>query len=108
VFSFKYSPRPNTPALQLDQQVPEEEKGRRLIILQERQRQMQQERNRALIGQTFEIVVEGHNPRRGNYLGRLRTNRVVSFEGTDVALGSYRQVRIARAGATSLAGELIT
>lgn len=108
VFSFKYSPRPNTPALQLDQQVPEEEKGRRLIILQERQRQMQQERNRALIGQTFEIVVEGHNPRQGNYLGRLRTNRVVSFEGTDVALGSYRQVQIARAGATSLAGELIT
>lgn len=108
VFSFKYSPRPNTPALQLDQQVPEEEQGRRLTILQERQRQMQQERNRALIGQTFEIVVEGHNPRRGNYLGRLRTNRVVSFEGTDVALGSYRQVRIVRAGATSLAGELIT
>src|SRR5437899_5521463 len=58
-FSFKYSPRPNTPALRLDDPIPEEEKGRRLAILQERQRQIQTRRNEALVGQVFEVLVEG-------------------------------------------------
>ncbi|MBI4462087.1 MAG: tRNA (N6-isopentenyl adenosine(37)-C2)-methylthiotransferase MiaB [Acidobacteria bacterium] len=106
-FSFKYSPRPNTPALQLGDQVPEEEKGRRLMVLQARQRQIQQARNEALVGQTFDVLVEAHNPRQNQYMGRLGTNRVANFEATDVELGSYRHVRIERAGPNSLVGELV-
>ena len=62
-FSFKYSPRPNTPALRLDDPIPEEEQGRRLAILQERQRQIQTRRNEALVGQVFEVLVEGKSRR---------------------------------------------
>src|SRR6185295_14383906 len=50
IFSFKYSPRPNTPALQLSEQIPEDEKGRRLTILQEKQRGIQIRRNAEYIG----------------------------------------------------------
>ncbi len=107
IFSFKYSPRPNTPALALDEQIPEEEKGRRLALLQSRQRQIQHARNAQLIGQTAEVLVEAHNPRTGQYTGRMTTNRIVNFAGTDVEGGRYRTVRILRAGPNSLVGELI-
>jgi tRNA-2-methylthio-N6-dimethylallyladenosine synthase len=50
VFSFKYSPRPNTAALTLDGHLPDEEKGRRLAILQEKQRAIQLRRNSQWIG----------------------------------------------------------
>ncbi|MFQ5926608.1 MAG: tRNA (N6-isopentenyl adenosine(37)-C2)-methylthiotransferase MiaB [Terriglobia bacterium] len=107
MFSFKYSPRPNTPALTFEDPVPEAEKGRRLVVLQERQRQLQQARNEALVGETVEVLVEAHNPRHGQSVGRLSTNRVVNFAAADAALGSYRQVRIVRAGPHSLVGELV-
>lgn len=107
VFSFKYSPRPNTSALALEHQIPEEEKGQRLLLLQERQRRIQQARNEGLVGQTFEVLVEAHNPRQGQYVGRMGTNRVVNFAATEVALGTYRQVHITRAGPNSLVGELV-
>ena len=106
-FSFKYSPRPSTPALARDGQVPEEEKGRRLAVLQNRQRQIQQARNERLIGQTAEVFVEAHNPRTGQYTGRMTTNRIVNFAGVRVQEGTYRTVRILRAGPNSLVGELI-
>src|ERR1700738_2557433 len=50
MFSFKYSPRPNTPALSMNDPISEEEKGRRLALLQEKQRQIQTESNGALVG----------------------------------------------------------
>ena len=50
LFSFKYSPRPNTAALAMDDHIPEDEKQRRLVILQEKQRAIQIRRNAALIG----------------------------------------------------------
>src|ERR1700741_4659222 len=50
VFAFKYSPRPNTPSLAMPDAIPEEEKSRRLAVLQERQRQIQIARNEKLIG----------------------------------------------------------
>src|SRR5207244_5760527 len=61
VFSFKYSPRPNTPAISMADPIPEEEKGRRLAVLQERQRRIQTARNEALVGQTFEVLVDGQS-----------------------------------------------
>src|SRR5579884_2212616 len=59
MFIFKYSKRPNTPALQYEDQIPEEEKTRRLMILQERQRAIQLRRNAQYIGKTEEVLVEG-------------------------------------------------
>jgi len=106
VFSFKFSPRPNTPALRLDDPLPEEEQGRRLAILQERQRQIQTARNAALVGQTFEVLVDACHAATGQWAGRTTSNRVVNFSSPrQNLLGEYVQVRITRAGPNSVVGE---
>jgi tRNA-2-methylthio-N6-dimethylallyladenosine synthase len=115
IFSFKYSVRPNTPALSLGDHVPEEEKSRRLIILQERQREIQLRLNSKLIGSEQEALVEGFNSTTGQWIGRTSQNRVLNFtaqpreDGTvperKGVIGSYVPVRVLRAGPNSLAGE---
>jgi tRNA-2-methylthio-N6-dimethylallyladenosine synthase len=109
MFSFKYSPRPNTAALELDGQVPEDEKGRRLAILQERQRVIQMRRNSELVGAVQEVMVEGYNARTGQWIGRTSQNRVLNFvhpsAGNEPRPGAYLLVRVTRAGPNSLAGE---
>jgi len=108
-FSFKYSPRPNTPALRLDDPIPEEEQGRRLAILQERQRQIQTRRNEALVGQVFEVLVEGKSRRENQWTGHTSSNRVLNFSSpAENLLGEYAQVRVTRAGPNSLVGEHVT
>jgi tRNA-2-methylthio-N6-dimethylallyladenosine synthase len=108
-FTFKYSPRPNTPALHLDDPIPEEEKGRRLAILQERQRQIQARRNEALVGQVFEVLVEGKSRRENQWAGHTSSNRVLNFSSpAENLLGQYTQVRVTRAGPNSLVGEHVT
>src|ERR1700687_2035751 len=57
IFCFKYSPRPNTPSLQLEDAIPDEEKSRRLIVLQERQREIQRRRYQRHVGQILEVMV---------------------------------------------------
>ena len=105
VFSFKFSPRPNTAALEFADTVAEEEKGRRLAVLQEVQRQIQLRRNQALVGQTFEVLVEGYQPRLGQAVGRTTSNRVLNFPGEPADIGCYRQVKVTSAGPNSLVGE---
>lgn len=108
VFSFKYSARPNTAALALDGHLPEEEKGRRLAILQERQRAIQLRRNGEWIGRRVEVLVESFNPGTGQWVGRTAENRVVNFTGpqepAESLAGRYVEVRVTRAGPNSLAG----
>jgi tRNA-2-methylthio-N6-dimethylallyladenosine synthase len=106
VFSFKYSPRPNTPASSMADAIPEEEKGRRLAILQDRQRQIQIERNEKLVGETFEVLVDGRHASRGQWTGRTTSNRILNFtSSSESILGEYAQVRVTRAGPNSLVGE---
>ena len=115
IFSFKYSRRPNTPALALADQVPDEEKGRRLTILQERQRTIQLRRNSSLIGSEQEALIEGFNGVTGQWIGRTSQNRVLNFTAAPRAggaappkgevIGRYVPVRVQRAGPNSLAGE---
>jgi tRNA-2-methylthio-N6-dimethylallyladenosine synthase len=117
VFSFKYSPRPNTGALALGDHVPEEEKSRRLAALQDKQRSIQLKRNAAAIGSRQEVLVEGRNSRAGQWAGRTSQNRVVNFtlasggEGPEPAespAGRYLDVMVTRAGPYSLAGERLS
>ncbi|MGH9690806.1 MAG: tRNA (N6-isopentenyl adenosine(37)-C2)-methylthiotransferase MiaB [Candidatus Acidiferrales bacterium] len=106
VFSFKYSPRPNTPAREMPDAIPEEEKGRRLAVLQGRQRQIQTARNQKLIGECFEVLVDGRHAERGQWAGRSTSNRVVNFTSPrENLLGQYIQVQITRSGPNSLVGE---
>jgi len=112
IFSFKYSRRPNTPALALGDQIPEEEKGRRLSILQERQRAIQVRRNATYLGRVEECLVEGFNKATGQWIGRTSQNKTLNFlrpasGADDNLLGSYIEVRVTRAGPNSLAGESV-
>jgi tRNA-2-methylthio-N6-dimethylallyladenosine synthase len=65
VFAFKYSPRPNTPAIRMNDSIPDEEKSKRLSILQERQREIQRANYEKQIGEIIEVMVEGRNEARG-------------------------------------------
>ncbi len=79
MFIFKYSKRPNTSALQYEDHVPEEEKTRRFLILQERQREIQIRRNCSYIGKTEEVHVEGFNLATGQWIGRTSQNKTLNF-----------------------------
>jgi tRNA-2-methylthio-N6-dimethylallyladenosine synthase len=110
LFSFKYSPRPNTAALKLADQIPEEEKTRRLMILQERQRAVQIRRNSEAIGSVQEVLVEGKNQPLGQWIGRTSQNRTLNFAhapGDESLIGRYLPVRVTRAGPNSLVGESV-
>ena len=115
LFNFKYSRRPNTPALALGDHIPEEEKTRRHIVLQELQRDIQIRRNSALVGTVEEAFVEGYNQATGQWIGRTTQNRPLNFiypefpgprEGVTLA-GTYCSVLVTRAGPNSLAGERV-
>jgi len=107
IFSFKYSPRPNTLAEASGDAVAEEEKGRRLAELQEIQRQIQLRRNQALLGETFEVLVEAYQERLRQAVGRSTTNRVINFPGSPDDVGRYLTVKVAWAGPNSLVGARI-
>ncbi|MBI3695037.1 MAG: tRNA (N6-isopentenyl adenosine(37)-C2)-methylthiotransferase MiaB, partial [Acidobacteria bacterium] len=110
IFSFKYSPRPNTPAAAYADAVPEEEKSRRLTIVQEHQRAIQVRRNAAFVGEEHEVLVEGRHEKLGQWVGRTSQNRVLNFSappGDENLLGQYRRVRVTRAGPNSLVGEMV-
>jgi tRNA-2-methylthio-N6-dimethylallyladenosine synthase len=107
IFSFKYSQRPFTSALKLEDDVPEEEKSERLSELQQTQREIQIRLNHGLIGQTKEVLVETHSKKNSEMLmGRTNCNRSVNFEGTSDLLGKFVQVNITGAGPNSLVGDL--
>ena len=110
IFSFKYSRRPNTPALALDDQIPEEEKTRRLTIVQEHQRNIQVRRNAGYLGSVEECMVEGFNKATSQWIGRTSQNKTLNFlrPGRDEDVtGQYLEVRVTRAGPNSLVGEAV-
>ena len=109
LFSFKYSQRPNTAALAMEDKIPEEEKTRRIMVLNEKQRAIQIRRNSELIGTIEEVHVEGRNQALGQWIGRTSQNRTLNFthpaaDGGPV-IGQYMPVRVTRAGPNSLVGE---
>jgi tRNA-2-methylthio-N6-dimethylallyladenosine synthase len=109
IFSFKYSPRPNTAAMHLPDAIPEEEKSRRLAVLNERQRAIQIAANEKLVGQSYEVLVDGCHPARTQWGGRTSCNRLINFTSPrGNLLGEYVQVKITRAGPNSFAGEHLT
>ena len=119
IFAFKYSPRPNTAALAMGDHIPEEEKIRRLGVLNEHQRAIQIRRNSELIGRVEQVHVEGRHQSLGQWVGRTSQNRTLNFtdtsEGqgtgnglqTGISIGNYLDVRVTRAGPHSLVGESV-
>jgi tRNA-2-methylthio-N6-dimethylallyladenosine synthase len=110
VFGFKYSPRPNTPALVMIDSIQDVEKATRLQVLLDRQREIQRINYDKHLGEVMEVMVEGTNPVRGQITGRSSQNKPVNFTiGGPIAPapGSYAQVRITKTFPNSLVGEAV-
>ncbi|MCG8534744.1 MAG: tRNA (N6-isopentenyl adenosine(37)-C2)-methylthiotransferase MiaB, partial [Pseudomonadales bacterium] len=108
-FSFIYSARPGTPAADLEDGVPQEEKKRRLGLLQHRINQNAQQISRQMVGSTQCILVDGISKKDpGQLQGRTENNRVVNFRHDDDELiGQFVEVIIEDALPNSLRGEFV-
>ena len=110
VFAFKYSPRPNTPSLKLEDAIPDEEKARRLEVLMSRQREIQRARYEKYIGTRCEVMVEGKNEVRAQYIGRTTHNKTLNFTAPQYANpkpGAYAPILVTGSFPNSLLGELV-
>jgi tRNA-2-methylthio-N6-dimethylallyladenosine synthase len=105
VYAFAYSRRPGTAALKLRDPLSPARKRARLVRLLARQREIQEDKNRAWIGREVEALVEGRSKRDATkWTGRSPENRIVHFAG-ESAPGRLTRVRILGAGAYSLRAE---
>jgi tRNA-2-methylthio-N6-dimethylallyladenosine synthase len=110
VFSFKYSPRPNTPALQYADSISDAEKSRRLQILQEHQRELQRASYRRHLEKIIEVMVEGKNVARAQVIGRTSQNKTLNFVTNgkpEPKVGDYVRVKVTQAFPNSLLGEMV-
>jgi tRNA-2-methylthio-N6-dimethylallyladenosine synthase len=110
IFAFKYSPRPNTPAISMEDSISDEVKAERLQRLLDRQRELQRISYERHLGEVMEVMVEGHNRQRGQVIGRSSQNKTVNFTTTQPILpapGAYLPVRITQTFPNSLVGEAL-
>jgi tRNA-2-methylthio-N6-dimethylallyladenosine synthase len=110
VFAFKYSPRPNTPSIKLEDAIPDEEKARRLDVLMSRQREIQITRYKKYIGVKCEVMVEGRNEGRAQWMARTSHNKTLNFTAPAEAVlnaGMYVPVVVTGSFPNSLLGELV-
>jgi tRNA-2-methylthio-N6-dimethylallyladenosine synthase len=111
IFSFKYSPRPNTPALGLEDAIADQEKAHRLEVLMVKQREIQAAQNCKRLGSICEVMVESYKPGHAQWVGRSSQNKVVNFTAGGAAgpqVGAYAPVLVTASFPNSLAGELMT
>lgn len=117
VFGFKYSPRPNTPAIHMHDCIADEVKAQRLAILNDRQREIQRVNYQRHLDTTLEVMVEGYNSARGQVIGRSSQNKTVNFSYGEIsesgenkapAIGSYVDVRVTKIYPNSLVGEAVS
>src|SRR5690606_30099602 len=106
-FSFKYSPRPGTPAAAMDGQVPREVMDERLQRLQAALNRDQLAFNEASVGRRCELLVERRGKKPGQWLGKSPWLQSVFFEG-EAAIGDLVEVELAAAGPNSMAGKVRT
>jgi tRNA-2-methylthio-N6-dimethylallyladenosine synthase len=110
IFAFKYSARPNTPAVSMADSLSEEVKVRRLQVLLDRQREIQKVNYARHLGQVMDVMVEGHNRVRNQVIGRSSQNKTVNFTTSSPILpatGSYQTVRVTQAFPNSLLAEAV-
>jgi tRNA-2-methylthio-N6-dimethylallyladenosine synthase len=110
IFSFVYSPRPQTVSAKIyDDNVDDEIKKYRLKEVQNLQREISLRKNRERIGNVEEILVDGKSRlKNGQMMGRTRSNRIVNLTGEETLVGCLLPVRIVGASANSLLGEILT
>ncbi len=108
-FMFKYSERPGTfAARHYADDVPEEEKIRRLNEIITLQNELSLESNRRDIGKTFEVLVEGYSKRsREQMCGRSQQNKMIVFPKGNAKPGELVMVRVTDASSATLLGEIV-
>jgi tRNA-2-methylthio-N6-dimethylallyladenosine synthase len=105
-YIFKYSPRRDTPAAELPDQLSDGEKEKRNQMVLEILNERMARKNQELVGQTVEILVEGRSEKAGKRMfGRTRTNKIVLFDGDERHRGELLPVRIERATTITLYGD---
>lgn len=110
IFAFKYSPRPNTPAVSMADSISEDEKVARLKVLLDRQREIQRVSYERHLDEVMDVMVEGYNPQRVQVVGRSSQNKTVNFTTASPilpALGSYQRVRVTQTFPNSLLAEAV-
>ena len=110
IFAFKYSPRPNTPAVSMADSIPEDAKVARLKVLLDRQRDIQRVSYERHLGEVMDVMVESHNSQRVQVVGRSSQNKTVNFTTNALimpALGSYQRVRVTQTFPNSLLAEAV-
>ena len=105
-FSFKYSPRPGTPAATMDDQIAKEVMDERLQRLQVALNRDQFAFNKASVGKACQVLVERRGKHPGQWLGKSPWLQSVWFEG-DYAIGDLVDVELVEAGPNSLAGRIL-
>ena len=105
-FSFKYSPRPGTPAATMADQIAPEVMDERLQRLQALMAQKQTAFNATCVGKITDVLIEKRGRRAGQWLGKSPWLQSVHFEG-DVGIGDLVKVELLQAGPNSLAGRLV-
>jgi tRNA-2-methylthio-N6-dimethylallyladenosine synthase len=104
-YTFKYSPRENTKAWQMGDDVPEEVKNRRLSEIIDLQRTISLHRNTTMIGDTVEVLVEGLSKKSiHEFCGRTDTNKMVVFPKNGDDIGDYIGIQIERVNSATLFG----
>jgi tRNA-2-methylthio-N6-dimethylallyladenosine synthase len=98
-----YSPRPGTLSARWEDDVPQEEKHRRLSALEVQQEQINTARNKRRMGQTLEVLVD--SKQKGRWTGRSRGNQLVHFDDERDLLGKLVDVRITKTSPWFLMGE---
>jgi tRNA-2-methylthio-N6-dimethylallyladenosine synthase len=107
IFSFRYSPRPQTAAAKKKDNIPLEEKKDRLIRVQSIQKEIQIEYNNSVIGQVQKILCTGKSKKDELvYTGRNRGHQVVNFRSSKDVVDRFLQVKIIACGPYSLFGEI--
>jgi tRNA-2-methylthio-N6-dimethylallyladenosine synthase len=107
-FSFIYSPRPGTPAAELADQTPKEEKLKRLQRLQGQLEAQARAISDHMVGTVQRVLVEGRSKKNAAELaGRTGNNRVVNFKGAEDRLGAFVELLITAAKRHSLRGEIV-
>ncbi len=105
-YSFKYSPRPGTPAADRAH-VDEAVKADRLARLQALLKEQQQAAQAAMVGKTVSVLFERQGRMPGQLVGKSEHLQAVHVTSDDVRIGDIRKVRIVRSDPNSLAGELV-
>jgi tRNA-2-methylthio-N6-dimethylallyladenosine synthase len=106
-YSFKYSPRPGTPAAEWADAVPEDVKSARLQALQTLLDEQRHAFNASFVGATVDVLVEKAGRHPGQVAGKTPHLLPVQFDAPTSTIGTVVPVRIVRAGSNSLFGEAV-